>query len=172
MNTLDTSSFIAKISVMRPHLQLVTYSCPVITWPQERDARNDMMSDVEETGTQAIQTKPQPMDAPQLESALAHLDRLQRQVRNLSCFVDLIISLTIWQLDTLRTTLPSLVAPLARPATSKAQMFAGVRKAAVQSTSDLNRFREEWTSEQTQGLLARGRESLGEVREDAAPSKT
>lgn len=38
-------------------------------------------------------------------------------------------------------------------------MFANVRQAAVQSTDDLKAFREQWTSQQTQQVLARIRES-------------
>ncbi len=37
-------------------------------------------------------------------------------------------------------------------------MFANVRKAAISSTSDMSAFREQWTSEQTQGILDRGKE--------------
>lgn len=56
--------------------------------------------------------------------------------------------------------IPSIVAPLAKPAASKAQTFAQVGKAAGQSTDDLKAFREKWTSEQTQAMFARGRDSL------------
>ena len=63
------------------------------------------------------------------------------------------------QLDNLRSTIPSLVTPLVRPATSKVQLFADVRKSAIQSTDDLKAFREQWTSEQTQQLFARCKQS-------------
>jgi len=46
-------------------------------------------------------------------------------------------------------------------------MFAEIKKVALQSTTDLKTFRNDWTSEQTQQLLERGRESLqkdGELR--------
>lgn len=64
------------------------------------------------------------------------------------------------QLDGLRSTIPSLVAPLVRPNAGKAQMFAEVKKSALQSTGDLKAFQESWASEQTQQLLARSKESL------------
>ena len=53
-----------------------------------------------------------------------------------------------------------MVAPLVRPGTSKAQIFADVRESAMKSTDDLKCLREKWTSEQTQALFARSRESL------------
>lgn len=43
--------------------------------------------------------------------------------------------------------------------TSRAQMFADVRKAAVQSKSRLDDFHNDWNSEQTQQLLSRSNES-------------
>ncbi|KAK4547796.1 hypothetical protein LTR36_000754 [Oleoguttula mirabilis] len=81
-------------------------------------------------------------EAPQLEEALARLERLQQQ------------------LDGLRSSIPSLVTPLLRPNASKAHMFAEVAKSAVQSTDDLKAFRDNWTSGQTQQILARSKESL------------
>ncbi len=39
-------------------------------------------------------------------------------------------------------------------------MFAGVRKAAIKSADDMKDFRESWTSQQTQDLFARSRQSL------------
>ncbi|TKA26141.1 hypothetical protein B0A50_04638 [Salinomyces thailandicus] len=76
------------------------------------------------------------------EQALAHLEKLQEQ------------------LDTLRSAIPSHVTPLLRPGTSKSQMFAEVKKAALQSRAAMKAFRDDWSSEQTQQLLARSRESL------------
>lgn len=86
--------------------------------------------------------KTQIWDAQQYETALAHLERLQEQI------------------DGLRSTISSLVTPLSRPQTSKAQLFATVRKSAVQSTDDLKAFRESWTAEQMQELFDRSRASL------------
>lgn len=39
-------------------------------------------------------------------------------------------------------------------------MFAEVKKAALQTTQDLQTFRENWQSDETQDLLAKSRESL------------
>lgn len=50
--------------------------------------------------------------------------------------------------------------PFARPTSSKAQTFAAVRKAAIQSTDDLKAFREVWSSEQTQDVFVKGKESF------------
>lgn len=68
----------------------------------------------------------------------------------------LLISL---QLDTLRSTVPTLVSPLTQPQTSKAQMFAKVKKSAVTTTSQLSAFRDNWNSEQTQQILTKAHES-------------
>ena len=63
------------------------------------------------------------------------------------------------QLDTLRSTVPTLVSPLTQPQTSKAQMFAKVKKSAVTTTSQLSAFRDNWNSEQTQQILTKAHES-------------
>ena len=47
-----------------------------------------------------------------------------------------------------------------KPASSQAQMFADIRKLALQSQDNITTFREQWSSEQTQQLFARSRESL------------
>ena len=39
-------------------------------------------------------------------------------------------------------------------------MFAEVRKSTLRSTGDLKTFREQWSSEQTQQLFARSKQSL------------
>lgn len=67
--------------------------------------------------------------------------------------------LTSLQLDTLRSTVPTLVSPLIKPQTSKAQMFAEVKKSAVTTTSQLSAFRDDWNSEQTQQILTKAQES-------------
>ncbi|KAK5128412.1 hypothetical protein LTR85_003080 [Meristemomyces frigidus] len=96
-----------------------------------------------ETGGEvAASEQHQAWEAPQLEQALARLERLQEQ------------------LDGLRSSIPSLVAPLLRPNASKEHMFAEIKKSALQSTNGLKAFRDDWTSEQTQQLLARSKESL------------
>ncbi|KAK3070715.1 hypothetical protein LTR53_009968 [Teratosphaeriaceae sp. CCFEE 6253] len=93
------------------------------------------MTDAPSVGTQI-------WNALQYQDALAHLERLQEQ------------------LDGLRSTLPSLVAPLLRSDISKPEMFASIKKVAIGSASDLRAFREDFTSDRTQGLLARSKESL------------
>ena len=67
--------------------------------------------------------------------------------------------LTSLQLDTLRSTVPMLVSPLIKPQTSKAQMFAEVKKSAVTNTSQLSAFRDDWNSEQTQQIFTKAQES-------------
>jgi hypothetical protein len=64
------------------------------------------------------------------------------------------------QLDSLRGALPSLVVPLLQRDVTKVEMFARVKKSAVQATSRLGSFRESWTSEQTQQSLERSKASL------------
>jgi hypothetical protein len=59
----------------------------------------------------------------------------------------------------MRSTLPNLVQPLAKSQPSKAQLFAEIKKAAVTSTGQLKTFREDWSSEQTQQVFARARDS-------------
>ncbi|KAL1589110.1 hypothetical protein WHR41_01959 [Cladosporium halotolerans] len=79
--------------------------------------------------------------AESYEKALEHLEHLQTQ------------------LDALRSTLPNLVSPLIKPQTSKAQLFADIKKSATTSTNQLASFRNDWNSEQTQQLLSKSRES-------------
>ena len=64
------------------------------------------------------------------------------------------------QIDGLRSTIPSLVAPLVRPGTSKAQIFAELKKSATESNDDIKALREQWNSEQTQNLLTMAKESM------------
>lgn len=67
--------------------------------------------------------------------------------------------LTSLQLDTLRSTVPTLVSPLTQPQASKAQMFAKVKKSAITTTSQLSAFRDNWNSEPTQQILTKAQES-------------
>nr|OQO15855.1 hypothetical protein B0A51_15275 [Rachicladosporium sp. CCFEE 5018] len=83
----------------------------------------------------------QSRSSPQNESALADLERLQDQV------------------DSLRSLLPSLIAPLTRAQSSKVQTFAELKKAAVSATTDLQTLRQTWTSERTQEVFAKAKES-------------
>lgn len=96
-----------------------------------------------------------------LEASLAHLERLQTQVRHNSSILHHTNTnpLTSLQLDTLRSTVPTLVSPLIKPQTSKAQMFAEVKKSAVTTTGQLTAFRDNWNSEQTQQIFAKAQES-------------
>lgn len=55
-----------------------------------------------------------------------------------------------------------LVAPLVQLATSKAQMFVEVRKAALHATESISAFRDDWSSEQTQQLFAKSKQSYEE----------
>lgn len=106
----------------------------------------------------------QEWDAKQYEESLIYLEGLQEQVmaapltprhwRNMIWVTDYA------KVDTLRSALPSVVAPLLSRNASKAQIFAEVKKAALQSTDSLKSFREGWQSEQTQRILARSKESL------------
>lgn len=52
-----------------------------------------------------------------------------------------------------------------RQPTSKALMFAEIKKSTMQSLGDLKTFRESWTSEATQDVFARSRESLQKDRD-------
>ncbi|KAK5118071.1 hypothetical protein LTR62_004117 [Meristemomyces frigidus] len=100
-----------------------------------------MTDTVDTKMTDSADATPEQWSTQQYEDALAHLERLSHQV------------------DNLRSTLPSLVAPLQRPGASKAEIFAHMRKTAIQSTSDLKAFREDWISERAQELLVRSKES-------------
>ncbi|KAI6876224.1 hypothetical protein KC343_g11865 [Hortaea werneckii] len=92
-------------------------------------------------GSQAGQEQPA-WNAPEYERALAHLDKLQEQ------------------LDSLRSAIPSQVAPLLRTGTPRHQMHQESYKAAIKSTEDLKDVRADWNSEQTQQMFARARESV------------
>lgn len=74
-------------------------------------------------------------------------------------FVQL-LDLTYTQLDGLRATIPSIVSPLANSGGNRAAMFAETREVALRSTSRLHTFRDNWSSDETQDLLKKGKESL------------
>jgi len=63
------------------------------------------------------------------------------------------------QLTALRTTIPSIVSPLTRPATSKPAAFAGLKKAAIGAVTGVRDLRTEWESNGVQGLLKRSQTS-------------
>lgn len=101
----------------------------------------------------------QAWDAPQYEAALAHLEKLQEQVRAFHQRFHIEQYLKLPQLAALRSAIPSVVAPMMQANTSKSQLFADIKTAAVTSTTELKDFRDNWTSEQTQSLLAKSNES-------------
>jgi hypothetical protein len=97
-----------------------------------------------------------------LEDSLARLEKLQTQVRHPFTATTNTTSsnpLTTIQLDALRATIPNLVSPLIKPQSSKAHMFAEVKKTAVTSTSQLTAFRDDWNSEQTQQIFTKAQAS-------------
>ncbi|KAI5269478.1 hypothetical protein E4T47_07059 [Aureobasidium subglaciale] len=77
----------------------------------------------------------------QYEAALAKLELLTDQV------------------TALRTTIPAIISPLTRPATSKPAAFAGLKKAATGAVIGVQDLRREWLSDGVQEILKRGRES-------------
>lgn len=64
------------------------------------------------------------------------------------------------QLTALRTTIPSIVSPLTRPATSKSAAFAGLKKAAVGAVTGVRDLKSEWESDGVQDLLKRSQTSF------------
>lgn len=99
------------------------------------------------TTTQDSQQNPQqlePWPKSELESSLAHLERLQHQI------------------DHLRSAIPDLVRPLQTQTHSprtKADALLDVRKVAVRRAEDLRTFGEIWSGEETKRILERARES-------------
>ncbi|KAI5201194.1 hypothetical protein E4T39_05333 [Aureobasidium subglaciale] len=77
----------------------------------------------------------------QYEAALAKLETLADQV------------------TALRTTIPAIISPLTRPATTKPAAFAGLKKAATGAVIGVQDLRREWLSDGVQEVLKRGRES-------------
>jgi hypothetical protein len=63
------------------------------------------------------------------------------------------------QLTALRTTIPSIISPLTRPATTKPAAFAGLKKAAVGAVTGVQDLRREWESDGVQDLLKRSKTS-------------
>jgi hypothetical protein len=57
------------------------------------------------------------------------------------------------QLTALRTTIPSIISPLTRPATTKPAAFAGLKKAAIGAVTGVQDLRREWESDGVQDLL-------------------
>lgn len=59
----------------------------------------------------------------------------------------------------LRTTIPSIISPLTRPATTKPAAFAGLKKAAIGAVTGVQDLRREWESDGVQDLLKRSQAS-------------
>jgi hypothetical protein len=68
--------------------------------------------------------------------------------------------LTHVQVDALRLTVPSIVAPLSQRGQDKAQLFANIKTAAVGAVDSVQALRQDWTSEQTQEIFSVTRASL------------
>lgn len=98
-------------------------------------------------------------DSAKYEAALAHLEKLQEQVRTMTRYMPISIIKHVSQLDALRSAIPTVIAPLMQTNATKPQLFAAVKSAATTSTNELKDFRDNWTSEQTQALLATSTES-------------
>jgi hypothetical protein len=62
-------------------------------------------------------------------------------------------------LTALRTTIPSIISPLIRPATTKPAAFAGLKKAAIGAVTGVQDLRREWESDGVQNLLKRSQAS-------------
>jgi hypothetical protein len=62
-------------------------------------------------------------------------------------------------LTALRTTIPSIISPLTRPATSKTAAFAGLKKAAIGAVTGVQDLRREWESDGVQQLLKKSQTS-------------
>ncbi|THX18163.1 hypothetical protein D6D13_00488 [Aureobasidium pullulans] len=69
----------------------------------------------------------------------------------------------------LRTTIPGLISPLTRPATTKSAAFVGLKKAAIGAVTGVQDLRKEWESNDMQDLLKRTKESYGKDS-DLAPA--
>ncbi|KAI4739992.1 hypothetical protein E4T50_09550 [Aureobasidium sp. EXF-12298] len=63
------------------------------------------------------------------------------------------------KLTALRTTIPSIISPLTRPATSKPAAFAGLKKAAIGAVTGVQDLRREWESDGVQELLKKSKTS-------------
>ncbi|KAG9635446.1 hypothetical protein KCU95_g17592, partial [Aureobasidium melanogenum] len=83
----------------------------------------------------------EPWTEAQYEAALAQLEALTDK------------------LTALRTTIPNIIAPLTRPATTKPAAFAGLKKAAIGAVTGVQHLRREWESDWMQDMLKRTKES-------------
>lgn len=128
-----------------------------------------------------------PWDSEQYRAALARLDSLEHQVykspstsapslvdrRSCLCSSLEVPALTYQQISSLRFAIPSLVTPLLRSDTTKAQAFMDIRKAAMSATQGTSKLKHDWSDERTTQILDRAKESekknpdLSLGREDA-----
>ncbi|KAK6003507.1 hypothetical protein QM012_009278 [Aureobasidium pullulans] len=83
----------------------------------------------------------EPWTEAQYEAALAQLEALTDK------------------LTALRTTIPNIISPLTRPATTKPAAFAGLKKAAIGAVTGVQDLRREWESDGLQDILKRTKES-------------
>ncbi|KAH0161291.1 hypothetical protein KCU67_g6391, partial [Aureobasidium melanogenum] len=83
----------------------------------------------------------EPWTEAQYEAALARLEALTDK------------------LTALRTTIPNIISPLTRPATTKPTAFAGLKKAAIGAVTGVQDLRREWESDGMQDMLKRTKES-------------
>ncbi|KAI4724713.1 hypothetical protein E4T49_07556 [Aureobasidium sp. EXF-10728] len=74
------------------------------------------------------------------------------------------------KLTALRTTIPAIISPLTRPATTKPAAFAGLKKAAIGAVTGVQDLRREWESDGMQELLKRAKESY-EKDEQLGPAR-
>lgn len=104
-------------------------------------------------------------DEAQYAAALARLEELSDRVniilfpphfQSLKSITNTNFSL---QVTALRTAIPSLIAPLTRPATTRSAAFGGLKKAAIGAVTDVRDLRSEWESHETQRLLSKTKES-------------
>ncbi|CAD0114358.1 unnamed protein product [Aureobasidium uvarum] len=108
----------------------------------------------------------------QYEAALAQLEALTDKVAIpiQSLITNKTLTNNTPQLTALRTTIPAIISPLTRSATTKLAAFAGLKKAAVGAVTGVQDLRREWESDGMQDLLKRTKESY-EKDADLGPAK-
>jgi hypothetical protein len=95
----------------------------------------------------------------QYEAALAQLEALTDKVTFPSTYSSQNNTDTPTQLTALRTTIPSIISPLTRPATTKTAAFTGLKKAAIGAVTGVQDLKREWESDGVQDLLKRSQTS-------------
>lgn len=165
-NSATAGASFAGIHHCPSHLFIVPRDLPSTTHPlrlsshKQTQIRNDTTSLIMATAQQDA-TSQQDWDIAQYEAALAHLEKLQEQVRSPICCSSPYVILMITQIYAIRNTMQAIAAPLRpRNYSSKQQAFADLRDAAVSSSTGLQALKEDWTSEETRELFSRSDESL------------